>query len=903
MKVCSISLCGMLVALVLTVNLALPSVALADSQVMLQVKVEPAYPIAGQDAHLTVLAKDRQGRPLSKAQVVATAWMDRVENPGMPEMVDSGSSRTAAVRITAVPQKNPGEYTVASALPMDGRWRIQVWVSSPGATGKADVELNVLSTPSPQGTNWIVVSTFIVLLAGITGAILWRRRDAIPLPSGRGSQYSTESSLCSPKNETTDIGSDLLHNSVIGRLLKSRCYPVALQIPVFAVFAAILYFLFAASASAHDNLGSVLVWIVWWPLLPLILLLFGRFWCAVCPMSGLSDLVQRLVGQRRVVPRPLKRWGLWLVLGAFLIITWLDSILRIVDSPRNTAYLFLAVIFGVVLCGLLFERRAWCRYLCFIGGMSSNYAMSSMLELRGDAEVCGGCRSFDCVRGNDRAAGCPMFEFPRTMESNRHCNLCGKCIKSCSKDALHLKVRFPAEELWNLRRRRWEEAVLAAALLGIVAIQTVVMLDVWDGFQAALRGVGIESFPLAFTVAFLGALALCMVAVAAASAISGRLSGAGFSSDMVRYAYALIPLGLAVHLGHNLNHLLGEALSIAKAALALVGFPLNLHPALVSTSTIQLMQYTVLALGAILAGLVAIRLGPGSAPSLTADLGGQNSRASSIRPLIVSLPHLILILGTSLVFLWMFSQTMVPRMQMSAAAHDDVASSQIEKAKGSVREFVGRDIDLTYVHLEEHGYRDIILKSGQDYYFVDSANNMVVSTFSERITTSSKYRVSKGDAERIALDFALKHYPGFFRNNLQPEQGPEESSPFIGGYVFKWRQYLDRVPTPNTVKVITDNVGRVGIYSARDVQVTVPTTPMVSQQQALRIAEQALDLSPAKESISLDIGPELTGRQMLRWTIRLEGQSNVSATPGSGASAEIVIDALTGEVTSILDWG
>lgn len=357
-KVCRIGLWGSLVVFIFTIALASPSIALADSQVMLQVKVEPAYPIVGQDVHLTALARDKQGRPLGKAQVVATAWMDRIENSGMPEMVDAGSSRSTPVRITAIPQKNMGEYAVSGALPMDGRWRIQVWVNSPGATGKADLELNVISTPPPQETNWIVVSVFIVLLAGILITILWLKRGTASLVSGLGSQYPTVASLSLPRDATTGIRSDLLRRPVIARFLRSRWYPSALQIPVFAVFGAILYFLFAASASAHDNLGSVLVWIVWWPLLPLILLLFGRFWCAVCPMSGLSDLVQRIVGQRRAVPHSLKRWGVWLVLSAFLFITWLDSIMRIVDSPRNTAYLFLLVTSGVVLCGFLFERRA-----------------------------------------------------------------------------------------------------------------------------------------------------------------------------------------------------------------------------------------------------------------------------------------------------------------------------------------------------------------------------------------------------------------------------------------------------------------------------------------------------------------------------------------------------------------
>ncbi|MCL5961818.1 MAG: hypothetical protein M1358_21305 [Chloroflexi bacterium] len=57
-----------------------------------------------------------------------------------------------------------------------------------------------------------------------------------------------------------------------------------------------------------------------------------------------------------------------------------------------------------------------------------------------------------------------------------------------------------------------------------------------------------------------------------------------------------------------------------------------------------------------------------------------------------------------------------------------------------------------------------------------------------------------------------------------------------------------------------------------------------------------------KVGIESYIGAELTGRQMLRWTVQLEGESQPSDSVGSDGNAEIAIDALTGEVTSIITW-
>lgn len=872
----------LLTAIAFAIGVTTPPVAFADNQVRLQVKVEPAYPVAGQEVRLMVLAMDKQQRRLGKAQIVATAWMELRDNPGMPEMTEAGADRLKAVRIPAVPQKDAGEYLVASALPMSGRWRVQVWVSSPGATGKTDLELDVISQTPPQEMNWPVVSMFLasVVATFATGGLLKRGRRR---PSLRESD-------------------DLLRGTWGVRLLRSRWYPTAIQVPVAVAFLLILYFLLAGPPNAHDNLGSSLVWVIWWPALPLMFLFLGRFWCGICPMSGLSDLVQRFLGHRRPVPLWLKRWGVWIVASAFLLITWLDAVSGLVQSPPRSAILLLAVTAGVLLCGVLYERRTWCRYLCFIGGMSRNYAMTSLLELRAGEEKCRECHTFDCVRGSGRIGGCPMFVFPKTMDSNRHCNLCGNCVKSCQHRAIHLWTRLPGEELWQLRQRRWEEALFAALLLGLVAVQTLVMLEIWNSFEASFGRLGIGSYPLTFTLAMLGALALWVAGLAAAAAVSGRFSVARLSSDMIRYAYALIPLGLAAHLAHNLNHLLGEGLSVLKAALPLFGRTLSLHPALLSAPTIQLLQYLVIAIGTSLAALVVVRLASQGATGEHAGSRPPALKAGWLGRIVPAVPHVALVLGTGLVFLWMFSQPMIPRMQMSAEAHDDVMPAQIDRAKARVREFAGRNLDLSYIHLEEHGYRDIILKSGYDYYFVDSDNFLVVSMFSERMAPTSSFRVTKEDGELIALDFAQRHYPNFYDNNLEPDRGAAEPSPFIDGYVFKWRQYRDDVATPNAVKIILDRQGRVAIYSARDVPVTVSTDPKIDRESALQIALAVVEYPAEKESISLDIGPELTGRQILRWTVRLEGREE--ATPASQArrGSEVVVDALSGEVTSIVDW-
>jgi polyferredoxin len=395
-------------------------------------------------------------------------------------------------------------------------------------------------------------------------------------------------------------GYDLLQNRVVSRVMRSRWYPGALQVPIAAVFGLVAYQLLAGPASAHDNAGTALMWVLWWPLIPLIFLVLGRFWCAVCPFAALSDLVQKLVGANRPVPAVLKRYGIWIIDASFLAITWADHVWGIVGSPWGSGILLLLLTFAVIVSGAFFQRRTFCRYLCFLGGLAGNYARTGMVALRADPEICKTCKARAvCYNGTDKVAGCPLFSFPRTMDSNANCNLCANCIKSCPNDAITLTLRPPTKELWFLRNPKVEESFLAMAIMGIVVIQNVTMLKLWQDVLAGIeRLTGITSYPVIFTVAFVVAVSLPVGLLALASKIAAARNLENTRTNFARFGYALIPLDVAAHIAHNLFHLLAEGGSVFSTVAALFGYGhSDGSPALVGTGTIQVLQFAMLALG------------------------------------------------------------------------------------------------------------------------------------------------------------------------------------------------------------------------------------------------------------------------------------------------------------------
>jgi polyferredoxin len=393
---------------------------------------------------------------------------------------------------------------------------------------------------------------------------------------------------------------NLLDYGPVAAIARSRYFPVVFQWMTASVFFVIVWQLLLGPQTAHDNAGTALVWVLWWPLLPLLFLALGRFWCAVCPFGWLSDQVQKLVGVHKRVPKFLKSYGIWVIDALFILITWGDHVFGIVESPWGSGVLLLMLTTGVIVSGALYERRTFCRYVCFLGGVAGNYSRSGMVQLRANQDICSSCKSKAvCFNGSANAPACPLFEFPRQMEESANCVLCASCIKNCPNGAIEVTVRPPTKELWFIRKPRLEAAFLAVAIMGIVFIQNITMLGFWADVEAAIAGVvGTDAKAVVYTIVFAAAIASTVGLLYVASVIAGRVNGARAWRNFARFGYALIPLDVAGHVAHNLFHLLAEGKNIVTTTVALVGVRTGGGSAAVaSTGTIQALQYAILALG------------------------------------------------------------------------------------------------------------------------------------------------------------------------------------------------------------------------------------------------------------------------------------------------------------------
>lgn len=405
-------------------------------------------------------------------------------------------------------------------------------------------------------------------------------------------------------------GGNLLRNALIGGFIKSRWFPGVFRWPTVLVFAVIIYALLMGPIAAHNNLGTALTWVLWWPLIPIMFIFLGRFWCAICPFGTVSDVVQKFVGHERPVPVFLKKYGIWIIDASFILITWSDHVFGIVESPWGSGVLLLMLTTGVVLAGALWERRAFCRNLCFLGGLAGNYGRTGMLALRATPEACATCKVSACYKGSERAPGCTMFEFPRVMDTSAQCNLCGDCVKSCPNDSIRLTLRMPTQELWFIRKPRFEQAFLAVVIMGIVFVQNITMLDVWQSILGWLEQVtGTQDYAVTFTVTFLIAMLVPITLLALTSLLANKLNGDTLAQNFAKFGYAIIALDVAAHMAHNLFHLLAEGKAIVFTALAFVGQAVpEQSPALVDNATVQVLQFALITLGVVGSMYTAYRI-------------------------------------------------------------------------------------------------------------------------------------------------------------------------------------------------------------------------------------------------------------------------------------------------------
>ncbi len=361
------------------------------------------------------------------------------------------------------------------------------------------------------------------------------------------------------------------------QVLLHPLYPRIIRWFLICFLITMIYSAFFGPNDPRFNFAIVMSWIIWWPLLAVSYFLFGRIWCAVCPMGALSDLVHRKIGLKIKAPGFFKkRWLAAVILTiAIFYQAWIEEVTHASYSPLFTGLILLSFTTGAVLCGFVFERWTWCRHLCPLGAWSGVFAMSSIVEVRSDTSICLAkrCNGIYCYFGRDNLPGCPFHQVPKIMETNRYCSTCGNCLKACPNDAISIHLRWPSQEFFTQKKEMLENSLISVAAVGVVAFQLFVMTGSWTIIHKKASSIPFFSNDaLLYGVSILTSVGLAIALFFIVSSVYALLTRQPPRQEMSRFGFVFLPIALMGHIGHNLGHLLTGYQFVPEALLRLVGW-------------------------------------------------------------------------------------------------------------------------------------------------------------------------------------------------------------------------------------------------------------------------------------------------------------------------------------------
>lgn len=375
---------------------------------------------------------------------------------------------------------------------------------------------------------------------------------------------------------------ELTRFAFIKNLLKNRYPQLAVFVLMLAGFLfAILAGLIGTPVGSH-NFSIVFVWIAWWAVLILVAVpFFGRGWCAVCPIPVVGDWLQRgaILEPGPKTPKwlnlrvPAKFRNMWMQNISFTLVALFSSV--ILTIPVVTSIVLAAMLFLAIGLSMVFERRAFCRYLCPVGGFIGLYAQTAPLELRvKDKNICAKCVDKPCYNGSELGSGCPWDVFPGGLTKNTYCGLCMECIRTCPYDNIAVNLRPFSADLAK-PSARLDEAFKAFIMLGAALIYAYVLM----GSNGAVKLAAYSVFtPIWFIYAAVF-LAVIFVLLPGLYWLVIQVGNLHLRISSKRFAIAsvpLIPLGLMFWVAFSLSFVLTNATYILAALSDPLGLGWNL---------------------------------------------------------------------------------------------------------------------------------------------------------------------------------------------------------------------------------------------------------------------------------------------------------------------------------------
>lgn len=382
-------------------------------------------------------------------------------------------------------------------------------------------------------------------------------------------------------------------------------------------------------------LPAALFWIGIWVGLPIATILLGNPWPSFSPFRTTFALLQggaRLLGRQRLdagwrYPAELGRWPAVLLLGAGV---WAELVLPGSDAATTVTALLVGYTLLTLLGMIVFGRVAWLRHAELFEVELAWFGRIGPIGRRTvAAEVCEGCEE-----------GCHPA----------HCVDCPECATAAEAGERRVELRPWFAGLTEAGRTGWSDAAFILLVLAAVSYDGLSETGVWTAFARPLfvpaRTVfgdgyaftAIDTIGLALVyTAFMGIFAL---AVSLTRMLGDRSGRAPFGVTAGAYAATLLPIAAGYLVAHYLTLVIQGIVWVPE----LISDPLmTVAPGL---DWIPISAVWYLSVGGIVTGHVA---GVVLAHRITL-------RASPRRAILSGLPLVALMIGYTVLSLWIIAQ-------------------------------------------------------------------------------------------------------------------------------------------------------------------------------------------------------------------------------------------------------
>ncbi|MHC4536701.1 MAG: 4Fe-4S binding protein [Planctomycetota bacterium] len=251
------------------------------------------------------------------------------------------------------------------------------------------------------------------------------------------------------------------------------------------------------------------------------------------------------------------------VVTIFYTLIWIVGVhtLAVNRIPHQMALYLLMLIIVAIDISLIFQKRAFCSYVCPVGHLLGLYALISPFEWRADdISTCKSCKTKDCIvmknhyRLNFRS--CTSNLYPATIKDNRDCLLCTQCLKTCPYDNIRFSTRRLFADFFtaiDLRPAQVGFILLASVfvvyeILSEWSVSLAILMWLPDRFTHAFGITGSMSNFISAIIMFIVLPALVLLFVATLAKFASGRKAVPFGATVKTFALLLLPTIAGAHI-------------------------------------------------------------------------------------------------------------------------------------------------------------------------------------------------------------------------------------------------------------------------------------------------------------------------------------------------------------------